>query len=96
VRRPTAERLPVFLTGTMWDLQAELLKSQSELADRVGEPVLLGIRLVYDDWFEVEIGTFTERFGTAAGRDLKTAIEDAAAMLLEMDQVVAELRPAPD
>ena len=55
---------------------------------------MLGIRLVYDDWFEVEVHTFTDRFGLAAGRDLETAIAEAAAMLLELDRVVAELRPA--
>jgi len=54
---------------------------------------LLVIRLAYDDWFDVEIHTFTARFGLSAGRDLYTAVEEAAVMLLELDQVVAELRP---
>lgn len=54
---------------------------------------MLVIRLAYDDWFDVEIHTFTARFGLSAGRDLYTAVEEAAVMLLELDQVVAELRP---
>lgn len=76
------------------DQQAELLRIQQELAERVGEPVLLSIRVAYDDWFEVEVHTFTDRFGMAAGRHLKTAIEEAVVMLLELDQVIAELRPS--
>jgi hypothetical protein len=75
------------------DQQTELLRIQQRLAERVGEPVLLVIRLAYDDWFDVEIHTFTDRFGMSAGRDLETAVEQAAVMLLELDQVVAELRP---
>jgi hypothetical protein len=58
--------------------------TRNQVAERVGEPVLLGIRLVYDDWFEVELRTFTNRFGTAAGRDLERAVEEAAIMLLEL------------
>jgi hypothetical protein len=88
--------LPVFLTRTILDLQAELLKRQQALAEKVGEPVLLSVRLVYDNWFEVEIGTFTDRFGAAAGRDLERAVEEAAIVLLELDRVAAELRPAPE
>jgi hypothetical protein len=41
----------------------------------------------------VEIHTFTDRFGLSAGRDLYTAIEEAAVMLLELGQALPELRP---
>jgi hypothetical protein len=47
--------------------------------------------MCYDDWFEVEIQTFMDRWGMAASRNVETAIEGAIEMLLEMDEVVAEV-----
>jgi hypothetical protein len=58
----------------------------------VGEPVLLIIRVPFDDWFEVEIHTFTARFGQGNGRDVETAIADATEMLLALDEVIAEVQ----
>jgi hypothetical protein len=75
----------------MTDSQSWFLERQQHLTERVGEPVLLVIRLCYDDWFEVEIRSFTDRWGIAAGRDVEVAIEGALAMLLEMDGVAAEV-----
>jgi hypothetical protein len=80
----------------MTDPQTWFIKTQEELAERVGEPVLVVIRVVYNDWFEVEIHTFTSRFGTAADRNLEQAIEWAVVMLLEMDKVIAEYRPTEE
>lgn len=80
----------------MNNAQSWFLERQQELADRVGEPVLLAIRLCYDDWFEVEIQTFTDRWGMAAGHEVEAAVEGALAMLLEMDDVAAEVTAGRD
>ena len=58
---------------------------------RVGEPVLLVIKMAFDTWFEVEINTFTGRMGMAAGEEVEIVIEEAVEMLLEMDAVIAEV-----
>jgi len=75
----------------MSNAQSWFLECQQQLADRVGEPVLLSIRLCYDDWFEVELQTFTSRRGMAAGREVEPTIAGALEMLLEMDDVIAEV-----
>lgn len=75
----------------MSNAQSWYLERQQQLAERVGEPVLLSIRLCYDDWFEVAIQTFTDRQGLAAGREVETAVTGALEMLLEMDGVIAEV-----
>jgi hypothetical protein len=74
----------------MTDPQSWFLQRQQQLADRVGEPVLLAIHLCYDDWFEVIIRSFTDRWGMAAGREVEAAVAGALEMLLEMDRVIAE------
>ena len=61
----------------MTDLQSWFLARQQQLAEKVGEPVLLTIRLCYDDWFEVTIQTFTDRWGMAAGREGEGAVTGA-------------------
>ena len=43
----------------------------------------------WDEWFEVEIQTFSDRWGVAANRDVDAAIADTAEMLLGMNEVVA-------
>lgn len=66
---------------------------QQRLAERVGEPVMLTIKMPFDEWFDVKIQTFNEeRFGIAAGRDLEITIEEAVEMLLELDQVIADIK----
>ncbi|NLF66568.1 MAG: hypothetical protein GX579_18405 [Chloroflexi bacterium] len=75
----------------MSNAQSWFLERQQLLAERVGEPVLLTIRICYDDWFEVEIQTFTDRRGIAAGRDVEVTVAGALEMLLEMDDVIAEV-----
>lgn len=74
------------------DGQAWLLAIQRRITKRIGEPVLLIIRVPFDDWFEVEIHTFTARFGQANGRDVEAAIADAIEMLLALDEVIAEVQ----
>lgn len=72
-------------------IQSWFLQLQNQLTDKVGEPVLVTIKMPFDEWFEVEIQTFTDRWGIAADREVEAAIEAAAEMLLEMDNVVAEI-----
>ena len=75
----------------MTDIQFWFLQLQRQLTDKVGEPVLLTIKMPFDEWFEVEAQTFTDRWGVAANREVDAAIEAAAEMLLEMDKVIAEI-----
>ena len=75
----------------MTDIQFWFLQLQRQLTDKVGEPVLLTIKMPFDEWFEVEVQTFTDRWGVAANREVDAAIEAAAEMLLEMDKVIAEI-----
>jgi hypothetical protein len=81
----------------MTDIQFWFLQLQRQLTDRVGEPILLIIKMPFDEWFEVEIQTFTDRWGVAANREVDKAIEAAVEMLLQMDEVIAEItaRTAP-
>jgi hypothetical protein len=81
----------------MTDIQFWFLQLQQQLTDKVGEPVLLTIKMPFDEWFEVEIQTFTDRWGVAANREVDKAIEAAVEMLLQMDEVIAEItaRTAP-
>ena len=74
------------------DGQTWLLATQQRIADQVGEPILLIIRVPFDDWFEVEIHTFNARFGQGNGRDVEAAIAAATEMLLELDEVIAEVQ----
>jgi hypothetical protein len=71
--------------------QSWFLQRQQQLTARVGEPVFLTIKMPFHDWFEVEIRTFTDRWGMATGSDLDRTVDDAADMLLEMDEVIAEV-----
>ena len=76
----------------MRDGQAWFLEKQQQIAERVGEPLMLTIKMPFGEWFDVKIQTFNEeRFGIAAGRDLETTIEEAVEMLLELGQVIAEI-----
>lgn len=75
----------------MTDIQFWFLQLQRQLTDKVGEPVLLTIKMPFDEWFEVEVQTFTDRWGVAANREVDAASEAAAEMLLEMDEVIAEI-----
>ena len=66
-------------------------QKRQQITERVGEPVLLTIKMAFDTWFEVEITTFTGRMGMAAGEEVETAIEEAVEMLLQMYTVIAEV-----
>ena len=68
---------------------------QRQLTDKVGEPVLLTIRLPFDEWFEVAIPTFTDRWGIAAGQEVDAAIEAASTITAVLSP---EVRPfsSPD
>ena len=71
--------------------QTWFLDKQRQITERVGEPVMLVIKMPFDTWFEVEINTFTGRMGMATGREVETTVHAAVEMLLEMDQVIAEV-----
>jgi hypothetical protein len=72
------------------DGQTWFLEKQQQLTERVGDPVLLAIKMPFDAWFEVVINTFTGRTGMATDQEVETAVEQTVEMLLEMDEVIAE------
>jgi hypothetical protein len=44
------------------------------------------IRIVYDGFVEVDVETFDGRWGTATGWVLDQVLEEAVAMLLQLDE----------
>ncbi|MCI0394782.1 MAG: hypothetical protein L0332_30355 [Chloroflexi bacterium] len=64
-----------------------LLQEQQRLAEEVGEPLFITIRLVYDGFIEVEVQTFTDRHGMAAGYSLPETLVAAVETLLYLDEV---------
>lgn len=71
--------------ATLPAAQTWLLNRQDELAERVGEPVMLLLRLVYDGYLEVELITPSGRSGLAVGGRLTDLLEEAVEMLLALD-----------
>ena len=61
-------------------LQDWLIQEQHHLAEKVGEPLLVTIRIVYDGSFEVDLKTFSGQQGVASGESLPdtltTAVDD--------------------
>ena len=70
-------------------VQAWLLQEQQRLADIVGEPLFVTIRLIYDGSVEVEVETFTDRHGMAAGDSLPETWQAAVETLLVLDEICA-------
>ena len=64
-----------------------LLQEQSRLAGKVGEPIFVTIRLVYDGFVEVDIETITGRNGMACGGLLPEVLLSAVETLLYLDEV---------
>jgi len=48
-------------------------------------PLFVTIRIVYDGYVEVDVETFDGRCGTAAGWVLDQALEEAVAILQQLD-----------
>jgi hypothetical protein len=59
-----------------------LLKEQHRLAEQVGEPLLVTIRLVYDGFIEVDVKTFAGQQGMAGGESLPETLAAAVETLL--------------
>ena len=66
--------------------QVWLRDQQERLATTVGVPLFVTIRIVYDGFVEVDVETFDGRCGTAAGWVLDQALEEAVAMLQQLDE----------
>ncbi len=64
-----------------------LLQEQQRLADKVGEPIFVTIRLVYDGFIEVDVETFTGRYGMAGGNSLSETLAAAVEALLYLDEI---------
>jgi hypothetical protein len=63
-----------------------LQQEQIRLIDRLGEPPFITIRLIYDGFYEVEVSTFTDRYGFAHGWSLPEVLASAADCLLALDE----------
>lgn len=55
-------------------LEDRLLGEQQRLAEKVGEPLLVTIRIVYDGSFEVDVWTFSGQQGVSSGDSLSKAL----------------------
>ncbi|MCP5100327.1 MAG: hypothetical protein GY943_32650 [Chloroflexi bacterium] len=64
-----------------------LIQEQQHLAKKVGEPIFITIRLVYDGEIEVEVETCTGRHGMAWGDSLPEALSAAIETLLYLDEI---------
>ena len=72
----------VALAANKW-----LLHEQQHLAEIVGEPILITIRLIYDGSMEIEVETFTGRHGMATGDSLPETLREAVMVLLQLDTI---------
>ena len=75
---PSPTPLPDKKAITLQDL---LLHEQHRLAEKVGEPLLVTIRIVYDDSFEVDVKTFSGQQGVASGESLSKTLTTAVETL---------------
>lgn len=66
--------------------QAWLRDQQERLATAVGVPLFVTIRIVYDGFVEVDVETFDGRRGTAVGWVLDQALEEAVAMMQQLEE----------
>jgi hypothetical protein len=66
--------------------QVWLRDQQERLATAVGVPLFVTIRIVYDGFVEVDVETFDGRWGTAAGWVLDQALEEAVAMMQQLEE----------
>jgi hypothetical protein len=64
-----------------------LIQEQQRLAEKVGEPIFITIRLVYDGEIEVEVETGTGRHGMAWGDTLTEALSAAVETLFYLDEI---------
>ncbi len=64
-----------------------LVQEQQRLAEKVGEPIFITIRLVYDGEIEVEVETCTGRHGMAWGDSVLEALSAAIETLLYLDEI---------
>ncbi len=69
------------------EIHVWLLQEQQRLAEKVGEPIFVTIRLVYDGFCEVDIETVNGRFGQAGGDRLPETMNDAVETLLYLDEI---------
>jgi len=81
-RTPDKETVDKSHTAHLW-----LMQEQQRLAEQVGEPIFVTIRLVYDGFVEVDVETFTGRHGAAGGDSLPETLAAAVETLLYLDAI---------
>lgn len=79
----------IFPDKTAMATHTWLLQEQQRWADRVGEPLFVTIRLVYDGTIEVDVETFTGQHGMAGGESLSQSLTAAVELLLSLRQTAA-------
>ena len=67
-----------------------LLQEQHRLAEKVGEPLFVTIRIVYDGSFEVDVKTFSGQQGVAGGKSLSETLTTAVETLLWVHEITRE------
>ena len=67
-----------------------LLKEQQRLAEKVGEPLFVTIRLVFDGFIEVEIKTFAGQQSKAGGDSLSETLTAAVLTLLYLRDITGD------
>jgi hypothetical protein len=66
-----------------------LLQEHQRLAEKVGEPLFVTIRLVYDGFIEVDVKTFAGQQGMAGGDSLPETLAAAVETLLYLDEITS-------
>ena len=67
-----------------------LLQEQHRLAEKVGEPLFVTIRIVYDGSFEVDVKTFSGQQGVAGGKSLSETLTTAVDTLLYVNEITRQ------
>ena len=67
-----------------------LLQEQHRLAEKVGEPLFVTIRIVFDGSFEVDVKTFSGQQGVAGGASLSETLATAVDTLLYVNEITQQ------
>ena len=67
-----------------------LLKEQHRLAEKVGEPLFVTIRIIFDGTFEVDVKTFSCQQGAAGGESLSETLNTAVDALLYVNEITQQ------
>ena len=75
----------------MAETETWLLEELKALTVRVGEPVLITLRILPDDDLQLDLETRSGRHGIAFGTSLSQMLTEAEEALFQIDEVLQEL-----